>query len=112
MTHQEWLRVPWCSGPSYRVLVPVTEVRILPGLPLAFDGIGVVSEVSGDVLLMALEGAAAYLQQLSVAPQHLDHVLTDLAVASHHLNGPDCAVLARASAVLIATDSYQEVRRR
>jgi len=58
---------------------------------------------------MALEGAAAYLQQLSVAPQPLDHVLTDVAVASHHLNGSVCDVLGRGSAVQLDTVRVQTV---
>ena len=65
---QHRLGVPWCSGPSYRVLVPVTEVRILPGLPLSVYCPGIVSEVSSDVLLVSLEGAAPDFEEFGVSP--------------------------------------------
>src|SRR5690606_9406772 len=46
----------------------------------------VAGQVLGDVLLVGLQRAAADLQQLGVAPQALDHVLSHVAVAAQDLN--------------------------
>src|SRR5215831_3685785 len=43
-------------------------------------------EIPRDVLLVGLDGAAADLEQLGVAPQSLDLVLADVAVAAEHLD--------------------------
>src|SRR4029450_2641772 len=44
-------------------------------------------QVAGDVPLVRLDGAAADLEQLGVAPQTLHAILADVAVAAEHLDG-------------------------